>query len=37
MGKGPWQKWYAQRGFWQDAIYRFSRNKLAVAGLITSI
>jgi ABC-type dipeptide/oligopeptide/nickel transport system permease subunit len=29
--------WFKKRGFWQDAIYRFSRNKLAVAGLITSV
>lgn len=29
--------WFKKRGFWQDAMYRFSRNKLAVAGLFTSL
>ena len=26
-----------QRGLWQDALHRFSKNKLAIFGLISSI
>lgn len=30
-------EWKKERGFWQDAIYRFKRNKLAVTGFYISI
>ena len=30
-------EWKKERGFWQDAIYRFLKNKLAVTGLCLSL
>jgi ABC-type dipeptide/oligopeptide/nickel transport system permease subunit len=31
------REWKKRRGFWQDALYRFGRNNLAVIGLIISL
>ena len=30
-------EWLKKRGYWQDAVYRFMKNKLAVAGFIISL
>jgi ABC-type dipeptide/oligopeptide/nickel transport system permease subunit len=31
------REWKARRGFWQDGLYRFGQNKLAVIGLVISL
>lgn len=35
--KQSFLNWFKQRGLWQDAIFSFTRNKLAVAGFIASL
>src|SRR6056297_426202 len=32
-----YSEWKEQRGFWQDALYRFKKNKLAVTGFAISL